>query len=105
MANVEVKAHRLARTPGAVSVVTSLGDLSAPIVPYDSELHADVEGDSATYRVEITPTDSRCECAAYQFGTRPCSHIRAVFLYESYGAIWQAEQRAKQREADWKVTH
>ncbi len=96
MANVEVKAHRLARW-GAVTVTGRTQNTTT----------ATVEGDTATYRVTIYPelaTGATCQCVAFDFN-RDCSHIRAVFLYESYGAIWQAEQRAKQREADWKVTH
>ncbi len=96
MANVEVKAHRLARW-GRVEITGRT--LNTTI--------ATVEGDSGTYEVTIYPElayGATCQCGAFYFN-RDCSHIRAVCLYESYGAIWQAEQRAKQREADWKVTH
>ena len=86
MANVEVKAHRLARSD-AVKIVARVPNY----------IDATVQGDSAAYRVEITPAGSRCECTAFGF-RHDCSHIRALHLYESYGAIWQAERRAQDRE-------
>ncbi len=89
LANVEVKAHRLARW-GAVEITGRTWHTTT----------ATVQGDSGTYKVEIFPQldiASTCECTAFGF-QRDCSHVRAVHLYESYGAIWQAERRAQERQ-------
>ena len=71
MANVEVKAHRLARD-GSVQ----------PIVAPFGIFRATVRGESGTYAVEITPNGSTCECVASHFKAR-CSHIRAVYLFHT----------------------
>ena len=84
--NVEVKAHRLARSD-AVQIVFRGRDI----------MQAYVEGDNGTYMVQITPVGSVCTCTAWGF-RHDCSHVRAVHLYESYGAIWQAERRAQDRQ-------
>ena len=86
MANVEVKAHRLARS-------------DAVQITYRGEgvVRATVTGDTNDYEVEITPAGASCTCVAFRF-LPACSHIRALHLYESYGAIWQAERRARDRQ-------
>ena len=89
MSNLEVKAHRIARDEDAITIAHRENDYVA----------ADIVGDSAIYRVQLTPGGSRCECVAFTVGHRVCSHIKALHLYEAYGAIWQAERRARIREA------
>ena len=87
LANVEVKAHRLARSDAVQITSRDRG-----------VLRAKVQGDSDSYLVEITPAGSVCTCVASSVFHRLCSHIRALHLYESYGAIWQAERRAQDRQ-------
>jgi hypothetical protein len=94
MSNLEVKAHRIARTPDAVTITRREG----------VTIEADIRGDTATYHVAIDPSGSRCQCTAHQMGRRMCSHIKALHLYETYGAVWAAERRARTRQLqrDWE---
>ncbi len=82
------KAERLART-GAVTSLLVEGDL----------LTATVEGDTDTWKVHRDPEGWSCTCPANTLGHKLCSHIGATALYEKYGVMWDAVNRARLRMA------
>ena len=99
---LDEKAERLVRA-GAVRVVSrelSGGDSLPHVV-------ARVVGDTSTYDVELGETgENTCTCPLFILGQRRrCAHIGALLIYERWGDLWGAQERAldrmkQRREAD-----